>query len=151
MPGVRLPTLRTEELFAYLCVHGASSAWFRLKWLTDTAAFLHGRSSEDIEHLYTRSQALGAGRAAGQALLLADAIYGSLANVGPLAERLMRDRGTRWLFQAAHRQLAGRKVPVEPTARPWGTAIIHLTQLLLQPGVSFPVSEFARQCRAALR
>ena len=39
--GIELPTLRTEELFAYLAVHGASSAWFRLKWITDVAALLH--------------------------------------------------------------------------------------------------------------
>jgi len=29
-PSVNLPTLTDEDLFAYLCVHGASSAWFRL-------------------------------------------------------------------------------------------------------------------------
>jgi hypothetical protein len=29
--GITLPTLAKDELFAYLCVHGASSAWFRLK------------------------------------------------------------------------------------------------------------------------
>src|SRR3954452_11843418 len=71
VPGVRLPTLARDELFAYLCVHGASSAWFRLKWISDLAGLLAGASSDAIARLYERSQALGAERAAGQALLLA--------------------------------------------------------------------------------
>ena len=37
---IALPTLARDELFAYLTVHGASSAWFRLKWITDLAALL---------------------------------------------------------------------------------------------------------------
>ena len=49
-----VPTLADDELFAYLCVHGASSAWFRLKWITDLAAMLHGRSTDDIHRLFDR-------------------------------------------------------------------------------------------------
>src|SRR5205085_5632515 len=50
MPGTSLPTLTEDELFAYLCVHGASSLWFRLKWITDLAALLC-RSNAEIETL----------------------------------------------------------------------------------------------------
>ena len=149
--GIQLPTLQEEELFAYLCVHGASSAWFRLKWITDLAALVHRKSAAEVAHLHHHSQELGAGRAAGQALLLADALFGTLRGAPELLRTLRSDRVTRWLCGRALRQLVGRGEPVEPTARMGGTAMIHLTQFFLLPGWSFKASEFGRQARAALR
>lgn len=149
-PGIALPTLADDELFAYLCVHGASSAWFRLKWITDFAGLLHGRSGDEIERLYRRSQELGASRAAGQALLLSDALYATLGGSPGLRDELNASAANRWLYRAALRQLAGRTMPIEPTARPWGTTRIHLTQFLLHPGPGFKLSELTRQARYAL-
>src|SRR3954471_640727 len=37
-PGMAVPTLARDELFAYLCVHGATHAWSRLKWLAGRGA-----------------------------------------------------------------------------------------------------------------
>ena len=145
--GHLLPTLAREELFAYLCVHGASSAWFRLKWISDLAGLLHGSSGETIERLYERSQALGAGRAAGQALLLADRLYGSLERRPVFARSWRGDRSTRRLAEAAYAQLTGR--PREPTSVRFGTWRIHLTQFALEPGLGFKLSEFTRQTRDA--
>lgn len=144
--GTRLPTLADEELFAYLCVHGASSAWFRLKWITDFAALIHGRKADEIERLYERSQELGAYRAADQALLLADALYGSLEGTD-LKHRLLRDRLSRTLFNAALRQLS---IAEEPTEVAFGTWRIHWTQLLLKPGLGFRLNEASRQVRDAI-
>ena len=149
--GIRLPTLQEDELFAYLCVHGASSAWFRLKWITDLAALLDSRGPLEVARLYERSQELGAARAADQALLLADALYGTLDGNRALRESLLADSRSRWLGHSALRQLAGAREPVEPTARRWGTARIHLTQLFLLPGLGFKASELVRQARAAIR
>ena len=140
-PGLVLPTLRDRELFAYLCVHGASSAWFRLKWVTDLAALLHGRSADQVGELYHGSQDLGAGRAAAQALLLANHIYGTPLDTG-LQNELERDRASRWLVRAACAEL-GR--PGEPTSTPLGTLTIHWTQLLLRPGLAFKWGELRRQ------
>lgn len=145
-PGVTLPTLARDELFAYLCVHGASSAWFRLKWIADLAGLLHGLPLEDIERLYRGSQALGAQRAAGQALLLADRLFGTLKGAS-LRPTLAQDRTTAWLTDAAFQQLASS---TEPTDQRLGTWRIHLTQLLLKPGLRFKASEMARQIREAL-
>ena len=50
--GISLPTLALDELFAYLCVHGASSLWFRLKWITDLAALLSACPPAEIGRLY---------------------------------------------------------------------------------------------------
>ena len=148
-PGVILPTLGLDHLFAYLCVHGASSAWFRLKWITDLAALLHGRSGAEVERLYHRSQELGAGRGAGQALLLADTLFETLDRSSGLRASLNADRGSRWLCRQALQQLAGKREPSEPTGRPGGTLRIHATQLFLMRGLGFKVSEVMRQARAA--
>lgn len=141
--GVTLPTLTNDELFAYLCVHGASSAWFRLKWITDFAAWLRRMGVGQVARMYDRSQQLGAGRAAGQALLLADRLYG-IGLEDSLRERLAAVPAVRWLVRLAERQLLN---PAEPTERLLGTATIHLTQLGLQPGWRFKSSEAARQLR----
>lgn len=144
LPGVALPTLARDELFAYLCVHGASSAWFRLKWITDLAALLHRVEPVELERLYDRSQQLGVERAAAQALLLADKLYGTLDG-GELRPRLAADPGARRLAAAAYRQVALNRR--EPTAAPLGTARIHWTQLLLKRSLAFKAGELARQVR----
>lgn len=149
-PGISMPTLADEELVAYLSVHGASSAWFRLKWISDFAALLAHREPGRLEQLYRRLQELGAGHAADQALLLADAFFQLLEANPELRVSLQRNSASRWLCRAAAWQLAGRPEPIEPTSRPLGTAMIHLTQFALLPGVRFKVSELVRQLRSAL-
>lgn len=142
--GIALPTLADEELFGYLAVHGASSAWFRLKWIADFAGFLSGKTAL-IAHFHTRSQELGAGRAAGQALLLADELFGTLTEAPNLQTKLDRDLATSRLFRTALSMLT--RNPAEPTSQRWGTLPIHSTQLLLLPGLGFKLSEVARQAR----
>jgi hypothetical protein len=148
---ISLSTLGDDELFAYLAVHGASSAWFRLKWISDFAAVASGREPARIDRLYRRSQALGAGRAAGQALLLADRLFGTLERLPQLGDELRSDRATVRLYRAALGQLAGHPEPVEPTSTPFGTLTIHWTQFLLAPGAQFKLSELGRQLRLMLR
>jgi hypothetical protein len=142
-PRIALPTLAGDELFAYLCVHGASSAWFRLKWIADLAALLSHCGDEEIERLYECSQQLGAGRAAAQALLLAAATFGTAA-ASDLERRLAGKPVNRWLANAAWSQLVRDS---EPTQVRLGTAAIHLTQLLLLPGAGFKLRELSRQFR----
>jgi hypothetical protein len=141
--GVELPTLGDEELFAYLAVHGASSAWFRLKWISDFAGFLHRKSAEELRHLYRRSQELGAGRAVGQALLLADELFGTLDGCNALADELLRDGAIVSLYRTAWQLVSGE--PVEPTERLLGTLPIHRTQFQLLPGLGYQLSELSRQ------
>lgn len=148
--GIALPTLADDELFAYLAVHGSSSAWFRLKWIADFAALLAQLRSTELEARYRRALELGAGRAAAQAMLVADELFGSLADNEPLRAELRSEAGARLLCRAALKQLAGSREPVEPTSVAFGTATIHWTQLFLLPGPGFKISEFARQGRAAV-
>lgn len=148
--GIELPTLGPTETFAYLAVHGASSAWFRLKWICDFAAMLAGTSPSELDDLYQKSLQLAAGRAPAQALLLADRLFDTLANNPALKAELMRDPVIRLLYRAALTQLAGRSEPVEPTSRLLGTLRIHWTQFLLKPGWRFKSSELVRQVRVPL-
>lgn len=142
--GRFLPTLGTDELFAYLSVHGASSAWFRLKWIADVAALLAAAPPEEIERLYRRSQALGAGRAAAQALLLCRRLFGT-ALPPALAAELEADRTNRWLLAIALEKLAGRSLAAELHEIRFGTAAIHLMQFGLLPGLKFKLAELGRQ------
>ena len=148
-PGVTLPTLAGDELFAYLTVHGASSAWFRLKWISDFAALIHGRNGEDLDRLYRRSQQLGAARAAGQALLLADRLFEVLQPADKLSACLDSDGPTRMLSRAALRMMAeGER---DPTEKLLGTFAIHWTQFLLVPGPAYKFSELQRQASLLTR
>lgn len=147
--GVTAPTLADDELFTYLTVHGASSAWFRLKWIVDFAAVLSPLDSSSIARIYTRTQQLGAGRCAGQALLLAHCLFGTLDGNPDLLKRLQGGRAIHRLYRTALKMLAAS---VEPTGRWLGTLPIHRTQFSLLPGTRFKLSELARQTRkVALR
>ena len=72
-----LRTLGEEDLFAYLCMHGAFHWWNRLKWLADVNALLVSTPEDDVERLVCAAEARGAGRAAAQALLLCRRLLGT--------------------------------------------------------------------------
>lgn len=141
VPGIQLPTLNFDELFAYLSVHGASSAWFRLKWLADFAALVSRNDASNVERLYQKSHELKAGRAAAWALLLADEIFG-IPLSPDLRRRLTKDRMNLLLLGVSRRQLLADQ---EPTESKLGTLPIHLSQLALLPGLRFKAEELGRQ------
>ena len=143
-PGISLPTLADEELFAYLSVHGASSAWFRLKWIADLAGFLHRFDAAGIDRLYDRSQQLAAGRAAAQALLLGNMLFD--LHLPPALAGRPDTRTNRWLARAALREM----LRGEPGERLLGTRIIHITQFFLLGGLRYKLSELKRQAGHAL-
>ncbi|HZG47036.1 MAG TPA: nucleotidyltransferase family protein [Allosphingosinicella sp.] len=144
--GRTLRTLEHDRLFAYLCVHGASSGWFRLKWLADLGAFLAGQSPAEIERLYRRAGEFGAGRSAAQGLLLSSRLLGTELTRALEAE-LNADRVNRWLVKSAIRLMTGLNEATELHHRRLGTLPIHLMQLALLPGWRFKVSEASRQLR----
>lgn len=136
-----LPTLAMDDLLTYLCVHGASSAWFRMKWIADLAAVLHRRGHDSAERLHRSGQTFGAGRAPAQALLLARRLF-SIPLRPSLQAELERDPINRLLATIALHELLQLG---EPTERRLGTAWIHLTQPFLKPGWRFMASDATRQ------
>lgn len=141
--GLSLPTLTTEDLFTYLCVHGTWSAWSRLKWITDLAALMHRSGSAETERLYRRAITQKAGRAPAQALLLADRLFG-LSLSSSLRTELTRDPVNRLLLAIALRELRHERVPPD---RFLGTLVIHLARPLVLPGWRFKFAETQRQLR----
>ena len=142
--GRFLATLGPDELFAYLCIHGASSAWFRLKWIADVGALLGECPQEEVERLYRRSQEMGAGRAAGQALLLCQQLFATAVSPA-LAAELRSDRINRLLLAIALRKLAGRTLTAELDQKLLGTGTLHLMQFALRPGLRFKYAELRRR------
>jgi hypothetical protein len=140
-PGVILPTLSPEALFTYLCVHGTTSAWFRLKWAADLAALLYRCSADEVRSLYRASKTLGAGRCPDVSLLVVEELFGPLIPEEVLASAAS-DPITRLLAKLSLREL-GRET--EPLERPLGTVLIHLGQLFIGPGPAFPLREFRRK------
>lgn len=146
--GIVLPTLADDSLFSYLCVHGASSCWFRLKWIADLAALLAAKSPEEVGRLYRMSQEMGAGRAAAQALLLCEELFGTSAPAD-LMRSLRADRRNRLLMQLALYLLDGGRPDLELEKKRFGTWPIHLAQLFLLKGWHFKVSEVRRQTHSS--
>lgn len=67
--GAPVMTLAAEELFAYLCVHGTTHRWERLKWLVDVAALVT-RDLSAMDRLYPAAVRFGAANSAATALVL---------------------------------------------------------------------------------
>lgn len=129
-----LPTFANDELLAYLMAHGASSAWFRLKWIADLAALLAHHSAAEIHQVYGRSLELGAGRAAGLALLVCHWLFDTAVDEA-LSGLILRDRSQRYLFELSRKNLTGTALTAELQNLPLGTRRIHLTQMLIYPGM----------------
>ena len=145
MGGPALETFATAELFAYLCVHGGASSWFRLKWLADLVALLAKSGIAESAGLYERSQALGAHRCAGQALLLANRLFGTAIEPS-LLTKLQSSRAHRHLARLATRAL----LAPEPTSRRLGTLPLHVSQFALSPLLRFKARELRTQIAVAI-
>jgi hypothetical protein len=139
--GIALPTVARDPLLAYLAAHGASSAWFRLKWLADLHALLSGADARALRAAYAAMRAHGAGRAAGQAMLLLHLVY-DLPLSDDLVQALEADRIVRWLTAEALRQMAS---DAEPTERRGGTFGLHTTQLMIGEHWAYPLTEGLRR------
>jgi hypothetical protein len=143
-PGIRLPTLARDELFAYLCVHGATHAWSRMKWIADVGALLKDCDSHELERLYRRSLTLGVGRCSAQALLLCEELF-ALKLPPPLSAALKSDPATRWLVRIALTAMAGRNAETELDDTVLGTVPIHMSHFLLARGWRYKASEVRRK------
>lgn len=132
-PNCELATLAGDVLLAYLCVHGGAHGWMRLKWLADVRALLP-EDPAACEATYRRLLAMGAGRAAGQALLLCHDLLDL-----PLSAALVRELEShtmlRVLRDAALRLLARGGEVQEVNDLRFGTTSVYLSRLLLGRGL----------------
>lgn len=135
--GLKLPTLPERLLLPYLAVHGASSAWFRLKWLADFAALAARTEPEQLAAITQQAPRLGAGRTMAAALILANRLLGTR-----LPDAVEGDSATLRLVSIAMKAIAD---PREPTGRRFGTIPMHRSQLLMVPGSHYFLSELTRK------
>lgn len=142
--GVRLETLAKEELFAYLCAHGALTAWSRLKWLADLCALLKNDDPAEIERLYRRTQRDFPCRAAAAALLLGHRLL-ALPLSRELVAELERDGMTRWLVRMALGTMLQGDAATELHEKPMGTWRIHASIFFLEGGWRYKCSEVKRK------
>ena len=144
VPGLALPTLAMPELLAYLAVHGASSCWFRLKWIADFVALVARSGPEKLEQAIDLAATAGGERAMTQALLLGDSLFGNVLDRARRAQ-LLGIRMNRHLLALSLEALAAG----EPTSHWFGTVPLHWNQLLMRPGAATMAKEVLRQLRAA--
>jgi hypothetical protein len=143
--GITLTTLQTDELFAYLCVHGSGHGWARLKWLADVAALLAPLSSTEMTRLYQRAASLGARRSAAQAILLCVRLLNLSAPI-LLMEELRRDGLNLWLERLALSSMSSHQA-TELDDTLFGTVVINLSHVLLGEGWRYRYEEVARKLR----
>ena len=128
-----MPTLALNDLFAYLCVHGETHGWSRLKWLADLAALLAQRSPLEIVALHAYAATLGAERQAASALLLCATLLGTKLSEEHDA-KLRQRRLIRWLAGNARRSFTGSSEITELDTMPLSTLRVHLGQFVSTTG-----------------
>jgi hypothetical protein len=147
--AVRLSTLSTTHLFAYLCAHGAGHSWSRMKWLADVAALLKDHSPAEIERVHARSLELGAGRSTGAALILCSELF-DLALPTAFESRLRHDGATLSLAGIGLNLMAKGQGATELDRITFGTVPIHLSYFLLVPGWKYKRAEISRRLMNAI-
>lgn len=73
--GARVRALRTEELFVYLCQHGAKHAWSRLEWLATVATILRSGEVRDWDRVERFAALCGGIRRIHAAIALAAGLF----------------------------------------------------------------------------
>jgi Uncharacterised nucleotidyltransferase len=135
-----LRTLCEEDLFAYLCVHGALHWWYRLKWLADINALLAAAPEVSIERLFRAAETRGAGRAAAQAMLLCRRLFGTrlptslMANIG-------KGLTMRWLEATALSAMTAGQSEREPHELRFGTTRGSLSTFLVSRSWRYRLAE----------
>jgi len=129
--GVR--TLGEEDLFSYLCMHGALHWWSQLKWLADIGALLSAAPEGSAERLNRAAEARGGGRAAAQATLLCHQLLGTRLPT-PLLRRLDQCPKVRWLQETALKAMTAGCGEREPREVRFGTTRGSLSAFLLGRG-----------------
>jgi len=137
-----LRTLGDEDLFAYLCMHGALHWWNRLKWLADVNALLASTLEDGVERLVRAAEARGTGRAAAQALLLCRRMLGATLPA-QLTATLGKSATVRWLEATALSAMTTGQGEQDPHETRFGTTRGSLSSLLLSRSWHYKLKELS--------
>jgi hypothetical protein len=135
-----LRTLGEEDLFAYLCMHGALHSWNQLKWLADIGALLAAAPQGDVERFICAAETRDAGRAAAQAMLLCQRLLGTRLPTS-LMKKLSKSPKVRWLQETALKAMTTGGGEREPREVRFGTTRGSLSAFLLSRSWRYRLSE----------
>jgi hypothetical protein len=135
-----LRTLGEEDLFAYLCMHGALHWWNRLKWLADVNALLASTPEDRIERLFRAAEARGTGRAAALALLLCRRLLGATLPA-QLTATLGKSTTVRWLEATALQAMTTGDGEQDPHEARFGTTRGSFSNFLLSASWRYRLKE----------
>jgi hypothetical protein len=136
--GVR--TLGEDDLFAYLCMHGALHWWNRLKWLADVNALIASTPQNGVERFLRAAETRGAGRAAAQALLLCRRVFQTPLPAS-LAATLDKSVTMRWLEATALSAMTMGQGEHDPHEMRFGTTRGSLSTFLLSRSWRYQLAE----------
>jgi Uncharacterised nucleotidyltransferase len=139
-----LRTLGAEDLFAYLCMHGALHWWNRLKWLADVNALIGSMPEDGLERLVRAAEARGAGRAAAHALLLCRKLFQTPLPTS-LTATLDKSVTMRWLEATAVSAMTTGHGEHDPHEVRFGTTRGSLSTFLLSRGWRYQLAELSVQ------
>jgi hypothetical protein len=129
--NIGLRTLGEEDLFTYLCAHGALHWWYQLKWLADVGALLASSPMNGVERHYQAAEARGLGRPAALAILLCHRLLRT-AVPDRLLATFRASRTLRWLESTAVSAMTAGKGEIEPKDISFGTTRGSLSCFLLR-------------------
>jgi Uncharacterised nucleotidyltransferase len=135
-----LRTLGQDDLFAYLCMHGALHWWNRLKWLADINALLATLPEDSIERLVRAAEIRGLGRAVTQALLLCRRLLGTPLSA-ELVATLCKSVSVRWLEATALSAITAGQGERGPHDASFGTTRGSLSTFLLSRSWHYRLAE----------
>jgi hypothetical protein len=137
-----LRTLGEDDLFAYLCMHGALHWWNRLKWLADINALLAAAPDGGVEHLIRAAEARGAGRAAALAMVLCRRLWGTALTV-PLVATMDESFTMRWLETTALKAMTAGDSEREYHDARFGTTRGSVSTFLLNRSWRYRLTELS--------
>jgi hypothetical protein len=131
--GHSLRTFGKEDLFCYLCAHGARHAWYRLKWLADIAAIVAGETEAGLVNLLNCAKDKGVIRAAAQGLRLTSLLLEP--DPSPLSRvlsTLPQDKAVHTLVRIALDLLMAGEGETEPHDQRFSTTRVNLSHYRLR-------------------
>ncbi len=143
--GQQLLTQRDDLLLRYLCLHGASHAWSRLKWLADVHALLVKAVAAAPAQLFTDARAGRERRAVAQALLLCQMLFGWRLDAD-LVKTLRAEPRVILLVRIALAVMTSGAAEGELNETAFASSRVYLSRLLLASNMA----ELLREARLSL-
>jgi len=134
-----VPTFTVETNLAYLCVHGTSHGWSRLKWLADFSALAASMAPDALERALAAAEQLGTGETIAASFVVRERMFGlavprfvrpgeKAMEIASLALSVIRARDSRGAIEDNPTASAS----IERIRRMMGTVRFYVPRYLLQ-------------------